>query len=657
MVDQLTRRDLLMAGTAAATTLLLHGCKTMTGQRDETRERMGQDADLILTNGRIATLNERISLASDVAMLNGRFVAVGDKPSIAAFRGPRTQVIDAGGRTVIPGLNDSHIHVIRGGLNYNMELRWDGVTSLADAMGMLREQAQRTVPPQWVRVVGGWSEFQFKEGRMPTLAEINAVSPDVPVFVLHLYDRALLNAAALRAVGYTKDTPDPPGGQIERDRNGTPTGLMIAKPNAFILYKTLSLGPKLDPADQMNSTRHFMRELNRLGLTSIIDAGGGFQNYPEDYAIIEKLHHDSQLTLRLAYNLFTQNANKELGDFERWVGMTTPYKGDDFYRMNGAGEMLVFSAADFEDFPEPRPDLNLGMEEQLTQVVRLLAQHRWPFRLHATYDESITRFLNVFEKIDKDVPFNGLRWFFDHAETISDRNIDRVKALGGGIAIQHRMAYQGEYFVDRYGVVAATRTPPVRWMLSTGLPVGAGTDATRVASYNPWVALYWLVTGRTIGGKELYTASNRLDRTEALRLYTGGSAWFSGEESKKGMIAAGQLADLAVLSADYFNITEEEIKNLESVLTIVGGKVVYGRGEYDNLAPPLPPPSPSWSPVLKYGGYGAPGYSRTSEPHATAHALAATSGCSAPGCLESATNWPSRNGNLWGALGCDCFAF
>jgi len=193
-------------------------------------------------------------------------------------RGPATKVIDLQGRRVVPGLNDSHLHVIRGGLNYNMELRWDGVPSLADALRMLKEQAQRTPPGQWVRVVGSWSEFQFAERRMPTLDEINDAAPDTPVFVLHLYCRALLNKAALRACGYTKDTPNPPGGEIQRDSRGNPTGLLIARPNAAILYATLAKGPKLPPEQQMNSTRHFMRELNRLGLTSVIDAGGGFQN-------------------------------------------------------------------------------------------------------------------------------------------------------------------------------------------------------------------------------------------------------------------------------------------------------------------------------------------------------------------------------------------
>jgi predicted amidohydrolase YtcJ len=559
-------------------------------------------ANVILHNARIAT-NCVPSFVEAVAMEGDKFVAAGTSDEILRQRGPATRVIDVGGRTVIPGLYDSHLHLIRGGLNYNMELRWDGVPSLADALRLLREQARHTSPPQWVRVVGGWTEFQFAERRMPTLDEINQAAPDTPVFVLHLYDRALLNGAALRACGYTKDTPDPPGGEIQRDKRGNPTGLLVAKPNAMILYATLAKGPKLAHEDQVNSTRHFMRELNRLGVTSVCDAGGGFQNFPDDYQVVSDLAKRGELTVRIAYNLFTQRPKQEREDFARWVKMTKPGEGDDYYRMNGAGEMLVFSAADFEDFLEPRPDLPRQLEAELTDVVTLLAKNRWPFRLHATYDESITRFLNVFEAVNRDVPFDGLRWFFDHAETISERNIERVRALGGGIAVQDRMAFQGEYFIDRYGKVAAEHSPPIRKMLAAGVPVGAGTDATRVASYNPFVSLYWLVAGKTVGGTALYPESNRLDRAEALRRYTLGSAWFSGEEDKKGSIEAGKLADLVVLSADYFSVPEEEIKGIESVLTLVGGEVVYAAGEFERLAPPPLPVSPDWSPVKAYGGY------------------------------------------------------
>lgn len=612
-------------------------------------EKTTQPAELILTGGRIATQDDRRSFAQAVAIKDGHFVAVGGDKEALALRGDRTQVIDLKGRTVIPGLNDSHTHLIRGGLNYNLELRWDGVPSLTDALRMLREQARRTPPGQWVRVVGGWSEFQFAERRLPTLEEINRAAPDTPVFILHLYAQALLNKAALQAVGYTKDTPNPPGGEIQRDKQGNPTGLLIARPNAMILYSTLAKGPKLPREQQLNSTRHFMRELNRLGVTSVIDAGGGFQNYPDDYNVIEELHRNNELTVRVAYNLFTQKPKAELEDFTRWAGMVKPGQGDDFYRHNGAGEMLVFSAADFEDFLEPRPEIAATMEEELRQVVTLLAKNRWPFRLHATYDETITRALNVYEQVNREVPFDGLHWLIDHAETISERNIERIKALGGGIAIQHRMAFQGEYFTNRYGKEAAAHTPPIKRMLELGVPVGAGTDATRVASYNPFVALHWLVTGKTVGGLALYPEANRLDRMEALRLWTVGSSWFSSEDGKKGAIAPGQLADLAVLSADYFAIPEDDIKRLESVLTIVGGKPVYGAGEYEKLAPPPLPILPDWSSVSQFGGYQRkPEGALRSAHHHHGHTHAVIQRTSHHLSLSASGSWQ---------FGCSCFAF
>ncbi|MES2106210.1 MAG: amidohydrolase [Pseudomonadota bacterium] len=616
-------------------------------------------ADTIFFNGRFHTVNREQPLAGVVAIKDGKFLAVGDMEEMQQHQTAATKMIDLQGRTAIPGLNDSHIHLIRGGLNYNLELRWEGVPSLADALRMLKEQALRTPNPQWVRVVGGWTEFQFAEKRMPTLEEINAAAPDTPVFILHLYDRALLNRAALKAVGYGKDTPNPPGGEIQRDASGNPTGMLIARPNAMILYATLAKGPKLPLELQVNSTRQFMRELNRLGLTSAIDAGGGFQNYPEDYAIINQLAKDEQLTVRIAYNLFTQRKGQELEDFQQWTQMVKPGDGSDFYRHNGAGEMLVFSAADFEDFLEPRPDLAAGMEDELEKVVRHLVSQRWPFRLHATYDESISRMLDVFEKVNRDIPFDGLHWMFDHAETISPRNIERVRELGGGIAIQHRMAFQGEYFVERYGAEAAKATPPIARMLDMGVPVGAGTDATRVASYNPWTALYWLVSGRTVGGLRLYDAPARLSRDTALELWTKGSSWFSNEQGKKGQIKAGQLADLAVLSADFFSVNEDSIKSIESVLTVVNGKIVYGAAEFAPLAPPAIPVLPDWSPVTQ-----VPGHYRAATKNQQARSMLphqCRGSCGVHGHAHDRARKSSVPvsdfSGFWGALGCSCFAF
>ncbi|APW37411.1 amidohydrolase [Rhodoferax koreense] len=620
--------------------------------------------DLILHRGLFTTLDRANPTASAVAIRDGRFTHVGRDHEVMPLAGPHTRVIDLRGKRVLPGLIDNHLHIIRGGLNFNLELRWDGVRSLADAMAMLKRQVDVTPAPQWVRVVGGFTEHQFAEKRLPTIDELNAVAPDTPVFLLHLYDRALLNGAALRAVGYTRDTPAPPGGEIVRDSAGNPTGLLLAKPNAAILYATLAKGPKLPYEYQLNSTRHFMRELNRLGVTGAIDAGGGFQNYPDDYQVIEELAKADQLTIRLAYNLFTQKPKQEKADFLHWTATSKYKQGTDWFRHNGAGEMLVFSAADFEDFRQPRPDMAPEMEGELEEVVRLLAQNRWPWRLHATYDETISRALDVFERVNQDVPLEGLNWFFDHCETISDQSIDRIAALGGGIAVQHRMAYQGEYFVERYGHGAAEATPPVKKILEKGVKVSAGTDATRVASYNPWVSLSWLVTGRTVGGLQLYPQRNCLDREAALRMWTENVTWFSNEVGKKGRIEVGQFADLVVPDRDFFACAESEIADTTALLTVVGGKVVYGAGDFASFDDsPLPPAMPDWSPVRRFGGYanwGEQGAPMQAVMRNAAAACACANDCNVHG-HQHATAWSSKLPiadlkSFWGALGCACWA-
>lgn len=500
---------------------------------------------------------------------------------------------------------------------------------------------------------------------MPTIEEINAAAPDVPVFILNLYASALLNRAALRALGYDKNTPGFDRGEVVRDKQGNPTGMLLAKPSAMILYQTLAMGPKLGFDDQVNSTRHFLRELNRLGLTSIIDAGGGAQNYPDDYRVIQTLRERDQLTLRVSYDLFAQKAGQELADFRAWTKSLRPGHGDDMLRLIGAGENLTWSAADFEIFTETRPELASSMEAELTPIVRLLAEARWPFRIHATYNESIGRFLDVFERVNREVPFqqpgSRLNWFIDHAETITDRNIERIGAMGGGIAVQHRMMYQGEYFLDRYGPEQIKRTPPLRKILDAGLPMGGGTDATRVASYNPWVSLAWMVTGRTLGGLQMYDESNLLSREEALRAWTQGSAWFSSEEGVKGALTPGAMADLAVLTDDFMRCPESKIKDLASVLTVVDGRIVYAAEQFGPLGPADLPVSPDWSPVKAFGGYGAPHYLARAAHDLVGHA------CGSHDCshqtrrgpiatLGRVGDWLKGPRNNWDP-GCSCFAF
>ena len=560
-------------------------------------------ADLVVRNARVTTLDPARPGASAVAVTGGVITVVGEERDVAPLIGPHTRVVDAVHRRVIPGLNDSHLHLIREGNMFSLELRWDGVRSLSEGLAMIRDQAARTPQGQWVRVIGGWTAAQFAEQRMPTLSEINAAAPDTPVMVLHLYQSALLNQAAVHAAGISAATPEPPGGQIIRDHAGRPTGMLLATPQPIILYRTIAQAPALDDAQRLSSTRYFLAELNRFGLTSAIDAAGGSQAFPADYAAVRELARRGELTLRIAYHLMPQRPGLEVQDIKEWTQTVTPGDGDAFLRLNGAGEVLIWSGVDLELFAEPQVFPPAQVDAELETALRVLLGAGWSFRLHTTYDETMRRYLAVIERAAADGLLEGRRWFFDHAETASPATLERIAGLGGGIAVQDRMAFQGPAFQDRYGPGRAALAPPIKDMLSAGIPVGAGTDATRASSYNPWLSLWWLVTGRTVGGVPLRTPDQLLDRETALRLYTEGSAWFSSEDGTKGRISPGQLADLAILDRDYFTVPDDEISRIESVLTVVGGRIVHAADTYEGLAAPLPPLEPEWAPHRTYGSY------------------------------------------------------
>ncbi|MGF1552951.1 MAG: amidohydrolase [Paracoccaceae bacterium] len=566
----------------------------------------GEAADLILLNGRVTTMDPARPEARAFAVRGGAFVAVGSEAEVAALRGPFTRVIDAGGKRVIPGLIDSHTHSIRGGVNYAYEVRWDDVDSLEEGLHLLRLQAERTPEGQFVRVVGGFSEHQFKEKRLPTVAELDAVAPEHPVLVHHLYKLTLMNSRAIAAVGYDRaDRPSYPGGVIELDAAGEPTGRLISDPSGLLMYKTLTKAPKLSIADQINSSMHYMDELNALGLTSVSDAGGGGMAFPEAdaYRVVRWLHERGLMTVRTAYHTFPKVKGEEYADYERWTSEWRPQQGDDMLKLVGGGENLTWASYDFEIFGEPIPDIDPDAEAIQHRIMTLLGEREWPFRQHITYGQTADRLLAVYEDVARGA---GLTpgWFVDHVETFTPAHLERIARLGGGINLQNRLQFQAEDFVAQHGAEALAKTPDFRAILDLGVPVGLGTDATRVASYNPWYALQWLSTGLSRGGMRMYADDNLLDREEALRLMTVGSAWFSGDAGRKGAIAPGQMADFAVLDRDYFAVTDAEIAKVSAALTAVGGEVVYADGD---LAPhdlrALPPITPDWSPVIAFGDH------------------------------------------------------
>ncbi|MEE8303014.1 MAG: amidohydrolase, partial [Candidatus Tectomicrobia bacterium] len=447
-------------------------------------------ADLVVRNARITTQSADLPSATSLAVRDRVFVAVGDPTDVAGLIGPQTRVVDAGGRRLIPGLIDSHSHFLRSGLTYTRELRWDGVPTLKQGLEMIREQAKRTPKGEWVRVIGGWTPWQFKERRLPTVEELNEVAPDTPVYMQYFYSVGLVNNKAMEALGIDAETEDPEGARFVRDKDGKPTGLMLAEPHPGIFYGKIAALPGTTPAVEANSTMHLFYELARFGLTGIIDAGGGGFNYPEHYRTSQQLAVDAKLPIRASFYLFAQRPKKELEDFRAWsdanyAGTNTDPLKEHGFELEGAGEYVLWEAADFENFRWARPELPETMEENLEVVLTLLVERRWPFKIHTTYDESISRILDVIEAVNKKTPLNGLRFSIEHGETIKPGTVDRIVALGGGLAIQNRMVYLGDDFVERYGTEVAKYSPPLRYLVDSGIPLGMGTDATRGSTFNP----------------------------------------------------------------------------------------------------------------------------------------------------------------------------
>lgn len=593
-------------------TLLILVIAFVSCKEDSDSKSSAESADLIVTNAKVAVMDNNRTTTEAIAVKDGKILKTGTTEDILKLKSDSTKVIDAKGKTLIPGLNDSHLHLTRGGRFYNAELRWDGVKTLKRALEMLKEQAERTPKGQWVRVIGGWSPYQFEEKRFPTPEEINDATGDVPAFVLYLYSRGWLNKAGLKAMNIDENTEAPEGSKFEKGPDGKLTGVLLAEPNPGILYARIGGLPPLSEQQMINGSKQFYRELNSFGITSGIDAGGGGHKFPKDYTGTKAIAEKGEMPIRLSYYLFPQNKGEEYAEFQEWmannkIGQNGEIHLDHGYELEGGGEFLAWSVGDFENFLAPQPMLEdrPTWREDLKKILKLHSDNGWPFRIHATYGETIAHILDVIEEVNKETngKLTSNRWLIDHAETVKDAELKRIKALNGGIAVQARLAYAGEYFVERYGAEKAKQAPPVKKMMDMGIPVGAGTDGTRVASYNPWPALYWLVSGKTVGGLQLAEPSNKLTREEALYLYTKGSAWMSKEEDVKGTLENGMYADFTILSDDYFSVPEEQIKSLEAVLTVVDGKVVFGSKDYKDMNPPLPTIIPEWSPVKYYGGF------------------------------------------------------
>lgn len=570
-------------------------------------------ADLIVHNARIYTGNAAQPEASALAVKNGRIYSVGADAEVLALKSAKTRVIDSGGRRLIPGIIDAHTHVLNEG-GYNYTLRWDGVPTLRRALAMLSEQAKRTPQGHWVKVVGGWSPYQFEENRFPTMDELRQAVPNRPLFVQYAYNRAFMNQQAMDALGVGTDRfPKLPGTELEKDAQGKYTGVVHGYTFMFIAIETMV--PQLSFEEEVSSLVQTVHTLNRVGITSVIDAGTGFRGYPKAQRTVDVVAREKRLNIRMPFVdiQFGTGADFNMVDAQiTAITKTAPISpGHNLqpqlahgHVYRGAGELLSAEVHDHENFDRPAVIIAPEkMRELVERDVVKLVQRRIPFREHISYDENITPFLDALEKLNQTMPLDGLRWSLEHAETISPANIARVKALGGGIALDTKMALHADGFIKTHGRDKALQTPRLRQLVDSGIPLAMTTDAFRAATFNPWVGISWMVSGKSVSGAEVLAKDNRLTRAEALGLFTRTPTWFMEAESELGMIAPGYLADFVLLDRDYFAVPESEIKLVSSVLTVMDGRVVYGAQDYQSLSPVLPKILPAWSPIKYFGGY------------------------------------------------------
>jgi predicted amidohydrolase YtcJ len=529
-----------------------------------------QIADTVLVNGKILTVDSRFTTQEAIGIRDGRIAAVGKTADVRKLAGPSTRIIDLKGKTVIPGLIDSHLHGIRAALSFATEVNWVGASSLDDALGRIRLAAKTMKPGAWLIVAGGWNVQQFKERRVPTQAELAAAAPNNPAYVQLGYGWALMNAAGFKALNIAGEADLPSSGRFEKDAAGNFTGAVVGGQAAIIsLFDKL---PKPSPDDEVQGTKLFFLELNRLGITGFVDPGGN-NLFPTDYPALLKVWRDHQMTVRVAFALNGQTPGKEFEEYQSLTRLLPMGFGDDMLKFNGIGERITW---DMNNNDKPTQ----AQKDQYYQIIKWAAEHEMALTMHWEHDVSVDELLTLFEKVNKEIPITGLRWSIAHLNDASEKNLQRMKALGMGWTVQDAMYFGGEQFVRQNGAEAARRAPPVNTAKRVGVPVGAGTDAHRVASYNPFTALQSFLDGKTVGGTAIRGPEETPTRADALHFYTMGSAWFSFDEKNRGSLEVGKLADLAVLSKDYMTVPIDEIGSIESLLTMVGGRIVYAAQPY-----------------------------------------------------------------------------
>ena len=545
----------------ATVTLCLAGCAPLA--LDAERNAQHNAPELIVVNAKVVTVDDQASIAQAFAVRDGRFLAVGDNAQIRAMAGAATRIIDAQGRTVTPGLNDGHIHMVRAGFWWKYEARLDETQSLAEILDIIKTRAQQTPRGTWILTLGGWHHSQIKERRMPTRAELDAVAPDHPVYVQALREVGQMNSMAMKLSGITASMPLPPGVSIGKDAAGQFDGVIRGFAGQTLAERSF---PQQSFEDKVEGLRLVMRDFNAAGLTSTGETFG-IGVAESDYQVLYELWRRRGMSVRVGAHFPTMNFEHA----QRWLDYPAAGFGDDMLLLNGLGEGVLNAMGDgyipkqFPIAPEAKAELQ--------KIVAAGARNQVSFQFHATIETTMNAMLDALEAAHAQTPIDKLRINFLHAEQITPSIIARMKKLGMGVQMQNRQSLGSELMKANWGE-RANDIPPVKTVINSGLPFAGGTDGTTSSSYRPFISIGWLVSGKNWRG-DLVRPTERLTREEALRAYTRGSAWFTWEENRKGAITPGMLADFIVLDRDYLTVNEDDIRFIKPVLTAVGGKVVY----------------------------------------------------------------------------------
>lgn len=523
-------------------------------------------ADMVLVNGKIATVDDLFSMTQALAIRDRRVIATGSNEAMRKLAGPQTRIIDVKGRTVIPGLIDNHSHWVRAA--EHDELRFDGITSRAQALKLLGERIAQRKPGEWIVVLGGWSEEQFTDdARGFPLAELDAMAPDNPVVLQSVYRHAYLNSAALRAAKIDENSPNPRGGTLEKDKDGKLTGVVRGAGGvAFVAGKV----PLKDREAWLDNTRKLVTHLNALGITAWGDAGGRGMS-PRHYEPYQHLAANDALNVRVFWTTIRQPFTPaEVDKVLTEIPGLRPFQGNDYFDHIGWGE-TVYRPMTTQLL---RKGGNTKAEDlaQMMRIVRALAEHRIYLNSHVEMENVIDAFLDQYEALNREIPLKTLRWSFSHLDQVTDAQLQRMKRLGMNAQIHSRPLIQG-VLMHRVHGEAAWNMPPFRRVQDSGILWGLGSDATAVTTSNPFYTLSFAVTGKMIGGHHVNRQT--ITREEALIAHTRNNAKILFQEGNLGSLAPGKYADLLVLDRDYFTVPADEIRNIRPLMTVVGGRIVY----------------------------------------------------------------------------------